>query len=145
MSTTSPNYGFILPASTDLVSIGDINANFAWIDTNLAATIDARLPSVDATPTANSTNPVQSGGVANALGLKLDKIATAYQGHSGEIFYINSYAQAAHKTFGAADFTLTGYVDPSTSGGRIEAVAATDTIVQALQKIVKRLKLLENA
>lgn len=145
MSTTSPNYGFILPASTDLVSIGDINANFSWIDANLASTIEGVIGTIDSSPTANSTNLVTSGGVATALALKLDKAASAYSGHSGEIFYINGYAQAVHKTFGAGDFALTGYVDPSTSGGRIEDVAATDTIVQALQKIVKRLKLLENA
>ena len=141
---TSTNYGFKLPQSTDPVSIGDINYNFSWIDTNLAATIDARIPSVDATPTANSTNPVQSGGVADALALKVDKAATAYTTHLGEIFYIVSPGRVAYKTFGAGDFALTGYVDP-TGAARTQDVAATDTIVEALQKIVNRLKKLENA
>lgn len=152
MSTTSTNYGFILPASSDYVAIGDINYNFERIDQNLLswinAAITAAVPTMDALPTlGNATHSVSSNGVAVSLMGKLDQSSSGYANRDGQILCIGTTSDGEapinFKTFTADDFALTGYVEPP--GAKPAAITADDTILTAITKIVNRLKVIENS
>ena len=79
MATRTTNYRLTKPEQTDLVDIDELNGNFDIIDTQMKANADAARGKQDAltfdeAPTANSRNPVRSGGIYTALRSKQDAL-----------------------------------------------------------------------
>lgn len=86
MATQTTNYNLTKPAGDDLAQISVLNGNFDTIDSQMKAnhdladeakrTADGKQDpiTVDDVPTYGSTNPVQSGGVYQALSGKQDEL-----------------------------------------------------------------------
>ena len=86
MATQTTNYNLTKPAGDDLAQISVLNGNFDIIDGQMKANADAAAAAqqtadgkqdpitVDDVPTYGSTNPVQSGGVYQALSGKQDEL-----------------------------------------------------------------------
>lgn len=86
MATQTTNYNLTKPAGDDLAQISVLNGNFDIIDGQMKAnndladeakrTADGKQDpiTVDDVPTSGSTNPVQSGGVYQALEGKQDEL-----------------------------------------------------------------------
>lgn len=86
MATQTTNYNLTKPAGDDLAQISVLNGNFDIIDGQMKANNDLAVEAkqiaqgkqdpitVDDVPTYGSTNPVQSGGVYQALSGKQDEL-----------------------------------------------------------------------
>jgi len=87
MATQTTNYDLTKPAGDDLAQISVLNGNFDIIDGQMKANADKAQQAydlangkqdpitVDDVPTYGSTNPVQSGGVYQALSGKQDELS----------------------------------------------------------------------
>lgn len=93
MATYTTNYNLKKPDTTDLVDVADLNDNADIIDAALAGKEDTLT--FDNTPTANSTNPVTSGGIYIALqnaGVKEYTLTAACWDESQPYMWINQNA-----------------------------------------------------
>lgn len=87
MATQTTNYKLTKPDITDKVDVTILNRNADIIDQALQDFNDGKQDGLtfDDTPTANSTNPVTSGGVKTALDKKLNsEDYKLFTGASGE-------------------------------------------------------------
>lgn len=190
MSSTTTNFGFILPATTDPVLIGQINDNFSNIDTNLNSWIEEKAGAIvddtlsvsgkaadakatgdaiaaiiapaganandvvhidnngNMSPVAFSHYLTQNGvwerGKAAEAGMVYDLVAAYTQrgsAYGSRVYITNSAGNMTVTNAAASIIKLTNYTAPT---GRVSALVATDTVLQAFTKLQGQINELES-